>query len=68
MAPGILGGIVKGFKGGKVNTSAMPESNFTHLESKFSKTPFIETSQNVTKHEEMELDIGLVHSYIYTLS
>ncbi|KAK8303550.1 hypothetical protein V6Z12_D04G158100 [Gossypium hirsutum] len=57
MAPGILGGIVKGFKGGKVNTSAMPESNFTHLESKFSKTPFIDTSQNVNKHEEMELDI-----------
>ncbi|MBA0577539.1 hypothetical protein Golob_023998, partial [Gossypium lobatum] len=57
MAPGILGGIVKGFKGGKVNTSAMPESNFTHLESKFSKTPIIDTSQNVNKHEEMELDI-----------
>ncbi|PPD97559.1 hypothetical protein GOBAR_DD05399 [Gossypium barbadense] len=57
MAPGILGGMVKGFKGGKVNTSAMPESNFTHLESKFSKTPFIDTSQNVNKHEEMELDI-----------
>ncbi|KAH1039946.1 hypothetical protein J1N35_041689 [Gossypium stocksii] len=57
MAPGILGGIVKGFKGGKVNTSAMPESNFTHLESKFLKTPFVDTSQNVNKHEEMELDI-----------
>ncbi|KAE8696515.1 Transducin family protein / WD-40 repeat family protein, putative isoform 2 [Hibiscus syriacus] len=57
MAPGILGGIVKGFKGGKVNTSAAPESDFTHLESKFLKTPFIDAMQNVNKHEDIELDI-----------
>ncbi|XP_022767745.1 uncharacterized protein LOC111312058 isoform X3 [Durio zibethinus] len=56
--PGILGGIVKGFKGGKVNTSATPESNFTHLESKFLKAPFIDTTQNVIKkQEDVELDI-----------
>ncbi|KAL4351252.1 hypothetical protein GQ457_06G006010 [Hibiscus cannabinus] len=57
MAPGILGGIVKGLKGGKVNTSATPESDFTHLETKFLKTPFIDTTQNVNKQEHIELDI-----------
>ncbi|XVE76566.1 hypothetical protein DITRI_Ditri12bG0183600 [Diplodiscus trichospermus] len=57
-APGILGGIVKGFKGGKVNTSATAESSFTHLESKFLKTPLIGTTRNViNKQEELELDI-----------
>ncbi|XVE97101.1 hypothetical protein REPUB_Repub02eG0281600 [Reevesia pubescens] len=57
-APGILGGIVKGFKGGKVNTSATPESNFSQLESKFLKNPFIDTTQNATnKQEDVELDI-----------
>ncbi|GMJ03232.1 Tomosyn [Hibiscus trionum] len=56
IAPGILGGIVKGFKG-KVNTSATLESDFTHLESKFLKTPFIDTTQNVNKQEDIELDI-----------
>ncbi|XWS55523.1 hypothetical protein CRYUN_Cryun09bG0007400 [Craigia yunnanensis] len=57
-APGILGGIVKGFKGGKVNTSAILESNFTHLESRFLKTPFVDTARNViNKHENVELDI-----------
>ncbi|XVF76834.1 hypothetical protein PTKIN_Ptkin13bG0298700 [Pterospermum kingtungense] len=57
-APGILGGIVKGFKGGKPNTSATLEPDFTRLESKFLKNPFIDTTQNVTnKQEDVELDI-----------
>ncbi|XWS67252.1 hypothetical protein CRYUN_Cryun05aG0271400 [Craigia yunnanensis] len=57
-APRILGGIVKGFKGGKVNTSATPESNFTHLESKFLKTPLVDTTRNViNKQEDLELDL-----------
>ncbi|XP_022745691.1 uncharacterized protein LOC111295998 isoform X5 [Durio zibethinus] len=57
--PGIIGGIVKGFKGGKVNTFATPESNFTLLESKFLKTPFKDTTQNVIneqKDEELDID------------
>ncbi|KAK8617271.1 hypothetical protein V6N13_080189 [Hibiscus sabdariffa] len=57
MAPGILGGIVKGFKGRKVNASATPEFDFTHLENKFLKAPFIDTAQNVNKQEDIELDI-----------
>ncbi|KAE8711656.1 Transducin family protein / WD-40 repeat family protein, putative isoform 2 [Hibiscus syriacus] len=57
MASGILGGMVKGFKGGKVNTSATPESDFSLLESKFLKTPFIDAMQKVNKQEDIELDI-----------
>ncbi|OMO97590.1 Lethal(2) giant larvae protein [Corchorus olitorius] len=57
-APGILGGIVKGLKGGKVNTSATPEFNITDLERKFLKPPFTATAENVVnKREEVELDI-----------
>lgn len=57
-APGILGGIVKGLKGGKPNTSETLESDFTHLESKFLKTPFMDATQNVTnKQEDVEIDI-----------
>lgn len=62
-APGILGGIVKGLKGGKPNTSETLESDFTHLESKFLKTPFMDATQNVTnKQEDVEIDIGSVHT------
>ncbi|RYR16107.1 hypothetical protein Ahy_B04g073062 isoform A [Arachis hypogaea] len=41
-APGILGGIVKGFKGGKASPTNMIKiqpSNFMHLEDKFYKSP-----------------------------
>ena len=52
-----------------MNTSATPESNFTHLESIFLKTPFIDTTRNViNKQEDVELDIGSVHTYTHIVS
>ncbi|XP_007026669.2 PREDICTED: uncharacterized protein LOC18597526 isoform X1 [Theobroma cacao] len=57
-APGILRGIAKGFKGGKVNTSPTPESDFSHLERKFLMSPFLDTAQNaINTQEDVELDI-----------
>ncbi|KAL5740380.1 hypothetical protein ACOSQ2_029560 [Xanthoceras sorbifolium] len=61
-APGILGGIVKGFRGGKVghtvDLTTAPKSSFTHLEGIFSKAPFPDSSPTVQNNEEtMELNI-----------
>ncbi|KAK3212319.1 hypothetical protein Dsin_017025 [Dipteronia sinensis] len=61
-APGILGGIVKGFKGGKVDhpmdITTPPKSSFNHLEGKFSKPPFSDSSPTDKNYEEaMELNI-----------
>ncbi|GMI79923.1 Tomosyn [Hibiscus trionum] len=58
LAPGILGGIVKGFKGGKVNasTTATPESDFTHLDNKFLKAPFIDTKDIELDIDDIEID------------
>ncbi|XP_020235711.1 uncharacterized protein LOC109815404 isoform X2 [Cajanus cajan] len=60
--PGILGGIVKGFKGGKNSPTAVtkiPTSNFGHLEDIFFKPPLSDSLPTVavTDNEEVELDI-----------
>lgn len=60
--PGILGGIVKGFKGGKVDHSVditlNPKSDFSHLEGAFSKQPFSDSYRNAVDSEEVvELNI-----------
>lgn len=62
--PGILGGIVKGFKGGKVDHSVditlNPKSDFSHLEGAFSKQPFSDSYRTAVDSEEVvELNIGL---------
>lgn len=60
--PGILGGIVKGFKGGKVDHSVEitlnPKSDFSHLEGAFSKQPFSDSYRTAVDTEEVvELNI-----------
>lgn len=62
-APGILGGIVKGFKGGKVgrtvDITAEPKSGFTNLEEKFLNHSFLNSSSTEKiKEEDMDLNIG----------
>lgn len=61
-APGILGGIVKGFKAGKMvhtmESSTDPKSSFSQLEEKFLKPPFSESFPTVPDNEEVELNIG----------
>ena len=62
--PGILDGIVKGFKGGKVDHSVdinpSPKSDFSHLEGAFSKQPFSDSYRTAVDSEEVvELHIGL---------
>ncbi|XP_059428888.1 uncharacterized protein LOC132162629 isoform X1 [Corylus avellana] len=56
--PGILGGIIKGLKGGKMvhaeDFSMSPKSNFTHLEGIFLKPPFSDPSSAVTDNQEEE--------------
>ncbi|XP_042514167.1 uncharacterized protein LOC122088875 isoform X2 [Macadamia integrifolia] len=63
-APGLLGGIVKGFKGGKLGhaenlTKSMPKSQITmDLENIFSRVPFSDPSIDITDDQEVvELDI-----------
>uniref|UniRef100_A0A5B7B8W9 V-SNARE coiled-coil homology domain-containing protein n=1 Tax=Davidia involucrata TaxID=16924 RepID=A0A5B7B8W9_DAVIN len=61
-APKILGGIVKGFKGGKVNRTmdlaATYKSNVSHLDGVFSRDPFPESSPTTTNNQEaVELNI-----------
>ncbi|KAJ6303499.1 hypothetical protein OIU77_017388 [Salix suchowensis] len=55
--PGILGGIVKGFKGGKVDHSVVinpsPKSDFSHLEAAFSKQPFSDSYRTAVDSEEV---------------
>ncbi|KAL2337095.1 hypothetical protein Fmac_011541 [Flemingia macrophylla] len=60
--PGILGGIVKGFKGGKASPTAVteiPTSNFGNLEGIFFKSPLSDSLPTVavTENEEVELEI-----------
>ncbi|XP_021620762.1 uncharacterized protein LOC110621044 isoform X2 [Manihot esculenta] len=60
--PGILAGIVKGFKSGKAeqttDATPTPQSNFSHLENIFSKPPFSDSSPAVTDSQEaVELNI-----------
>ncbi|MED6130954.1 hypothetical protein PIB30_005608 [Stylosanthes scabra] len=58
-APGILGGIVKGFKGGKgspTKLTKIPTSNFVHLEDKFFKSPLSESHQTVADELELNID------------
>ncbi|XP_027349377.1 uncharacterized protein LOC113860986 isoform X2 [Abrus precatorius] len=60
--PGILGGIVKGFKGGKASQTDLakiPTSNFDHLEDIFFKPllPDSVPTVAVAGHKEVELDI-----------
>ncbi|KAF8397271.1 hypothetical protein HHK36_016182 [Tetracentron sinense] len=61
--PGILGGIIKGFKGGKVRhtvdtTESLSKSNFMHLESIFSRVPYADPSTTITAEQEVaELNI-----------
>ncbi|KAL6336520.1 hypothetical protein AAG906_022461 [Vitis piasezkii] len=61
-APGVLSGIVKGFKGGKVihnvDLSASAKSNFAHLEDIFLRSPFPDPSPTATDNQEVvELNI-----------
>jgi len=61
--PGILGGIIKGFKGRKVPHTEdfipNPKVNFSHLEGIFLKSPFSDSSPAVTDNQEAEeLNIG----------
>ncbi|XP_038892131.1 uncharacterized protein LOC120081378 isoform X2 [Benincasa hispida] len=60
--PGILGSVVKGFMGGKVEHDVDPfglcKLNDAHLESLFSYPPFLKPSKGVTDGEDIiELDI-----------
>ncbi|XP_041023794.1 uncharacterized protein LOC121264600 [Juglans microcarpa x Juglans regia] len=60
--PRILGGIIKGLKGGKMvhseDITMPPNFNFTHLEAIFSKSPFSDPCPAVTDdQEELELNI-----------
>ncbi|XP_037491449.1 uncharacterized protein LOC105646578 isoform X2 [Jatropha curcas] len=60
--PGILGGIVKGLKQGKIEQTTeitpTPQSNFSHLEGIFSKSPFSDSSPVIKDTQEaVELDI-----------
>ncbi|KAF8396949.1 hypothetical protein HHK36_018585 [Tetracentron sinense] len=66
-APAILGGIIKGFKGGKavytVDPTESSKSNFTHLESIFSGVPFSDPSTTITYDQEVvELNIVSVRA------
>lgn len=60
-APGILGGIIKGFKMGKVQHDDLTDvckADFEHLESIFSRTPKSEPSTAVTNDQKViELNI-----------
>lgn len=61
-APGIIGGIVKGLKGGKiVHTADLPtfQSTYNHLEGIFSKYPQSDASPSVDQGAVAELDIGM---------
>lgn len=75
--PGIIEGIVKGIKGGK----AFPNSSKlspTYLDAIFSKSPFLDPSQNITLNPDIvspsvniddyvvELDIGKIRTILCT--
>lgn len=67
-APAILGGIVKGLKGGKMvqsgDSTATPKSAFDHLEGMFWKSQQSDSAPGLDHQENMELDIGLVLIYL----
>jgi hypothetical protein len=69
--PGILGGIVKGLKAGKIshaNSTKISTSNFGHLEDIFFKPSLPEslpTVSVVADEKEVELDIGLLLNCIF---
>lgn len=71
-APGILGGIVKGLKGGKADHSLdntkTPKSTFNHLEGIFLKSPRSNSFQPVDHEEAAELDIGSCRVQYYSYS
>ena len=69
-APGVLGGIVKGFKGGKViqkaDISASAKTDFTHLEDIFLKSPFPDPSSTITDNQDaVELNLGSLSLSLY---
>ncbi|KAL6953516.1 hypothetical protein U1Q18_013581 [Sarracenia purpurea var. burkii] len=57
IVPGILGGIVKGFKGGKVNNTNdatfTSKSYYSHLEGMFLRNPFPDTSSTIPNNQEV---------------
>lgn len=60
-APGIIGGIVKGLKGGKIpHTGDLPttQSTYNHLEEIFLKSSQSDASPSVDHGAVVELDIG----------
>lgn len=67
----ILGGIVKGFKGGKVgdrNDATFPsKSYYRDLDGVFWRNPFPDPSSAVTQNQEVvEVSIGLVFISMFT--
>lgn len=67
-APAILGGIVKGLKGGKMvqsgDSTATPKSTFDHLEGMFWRSQQSDSAPGLDHQENLELDIGLVLIYL----
>lgn len=67
--PGMLGGIVKGIKGGKMvqsgDSTATSKSTFDHLESMFSKSQQSDQYPPVDHQEVLELNIGFVLTYLH---
>ncbi|TKY65816.1 Syntaxin-binding protein 5 [Spatholobus suberectus] len=60
--PGILGGIVKGFKGGKTSpadVTKIPTSNFGHLEDIFFKPHLPDSLSTVTVTDNKEVDLDI---------
>ncbi|GKU92133.1 hypothetical protein SLEP1_g5901 [Rubroshorea leprosula] len=59
-APGILGGIIKGLKGGKVDNVDLSEActnDFSHLERIFSNPPFLKPTEDAREVKELNLNI-----------
>lgn len=70
--PRILGGIIRGIKGGKkIHTedfSMPPKLDFTHLEGLFLKSPLLDTFPATDDQEELELNLGSdMSTFLYTL-
>ncbi|KAK7339895.1 hypothetical protein VNO77_20581 [Canavalia gladiata] len=60
--PGILGGIVKGFKGGKTpqtELTKIPTSNFVHLEGIFFQSPLPDSLPTVEVADDREMDLDI---------
>ena len=69
IGPGILGGIVKGLKGGKadhnLDLSGTPKSTLNQLEGIFMKSPPSDSPHPVDHQEIVELDIGSASEKLY---